>query len=77
MKFDFKKIYVQRSILRHNLARKRRENIINRFPQAETSCRTGKFRTFLTRREQLMRTKRETLVLGINRFDASGNGAFG
>jgi spore photoproduct lyase len=68
MRFDFKKIYVQRSIYDDFLWRANAENIIKRFPDAETVEVESHWRIpelFEAEAADWMRTKRETLVLGI------------
>jgi DNA repair photolyase len=68
MRFDFKKIYVQRSIYDDFLWRQNAENIINRFPNAEILEVESHWRIpelFDADAGDWMRTKRETLVLGI------------
>jgi hypothetical protein len=47
MRFDFKKIYVQRAIYEDLIWRQNAENIINRFPSAETVEVESQFLNFL------------------------------
>lgn len=68
MKFNFKKIYVQRSIYDDFLWRANAEKIINRFPEAELIEVESHWKIpqlFDADAGDWMRTKRETLVLGI------------
>ena len=68
MKFDFKKIYVQRAIYDDIIWRSNAEKIIARFPQAEISEVVSHWKIpelFDADAGDWMRTKRETLVLGI------------
>lgn len=68
MNFDFKKIYVQRSIFEDFIWRANAENIINRFPEAEIIEVKSHWQIpelFEADAFDWMRTKRESLVLGI------------
>ncbi len=68
MKFDFKKIYVQRSIYEDFLWRNNAENIINRFPNAETVEVESHWKIpelYAAAAGDWMKNKRECLVLGI------------
>ncbi len=66
MKFDFKKIYVQRSIYSDFIWRSNAENIIRRFPNAEIVEVESHWKIpelFEADASDWMRTKRESLVL--------------
>jgi DNA repair photolyase len=68
LKFDFKKIYVQRSIYSDFIWRSNAENIIRRFPNAEIVEVESHWKIpelFEADASDWMRTKRESLVLGI------------
>lgn len=68
MKFNFKKIYVQRSVYDDFLWRANAEKIISRFPEAELVEVESHWKIpelFEADAGDWMRTKRETLVLGI------------
>lgn len=68
MKFDFKKIYVQRSIYEDIIWRGNAERIINRFLNAEIVEVESHWKIpelFAADAGDWMRTKRESLVLGI------------
>lgn len=68
MKFDFKTIYVQRSIYTDFIWRANAENIISRFPNAEVKEVESHWKIpelFDADPSDWMRTKREALVLGI------------
>lgn len=68
MKFNFKKIYVQRAIYDDFIWRKRAEDIIERFPAAQLVEVESHWRIpelFEAEAGDWMRTKRECLVLGI------------
>ncbi|HEX8400031.1 MAG TPA: hypothetical protein VF644_21555 [Pyrinomonadaceae bacterium] len=68
MRFDFRKIYVQRAIYDDFLWRENAENIIRRFPNAqiiEVESHWQIPQLFDANASDWMRTKRETLVLGI------------
>ena len=68
MRFDFRKIYVQRAIYDDFLWRENAENIISRFPNAqiiEVESHWQIPQLFDANASDWMRTKRETLVLGI------------
>lgn len=68
MRFDFKKIYVQRVIYDDFLWRNNAENIISRFPNAEITEVESHWRIpelFDADASDWMRLKREVLVLGI------------
>lgn len=68
MNFDFKKIFVQRSIFDDFLWREAAENIIKRFPHAEIKEVESHWQIpelFDADAKDWMRNKRETLVLGV------------
>ncbi len=68
MKFDFKKIYVQRSIFEDIIWRSNAEKIISRFPGADIVEVESHWKIpelFEADAGDWMRTKRESLVLGI------------
>lgn len=68
MKFDFKKIYVKRSIFEDIIWRENAEKIISRFPDAEIIEVESHWKIpelFDADACDWMRTKRESLVLGI------------
>lgn len=68
MNFDFKKIFVQRSIYDDFLWRENAENIISRFPNAEVKEVESHWQIpelFDAKAKDWMRNKREVLVLGI------------
>lgn len=68
MRFDFRKIYVQRAIYDDFLWRENAENISRRFPNAqiiEVESHWQIPQLFDADASDWMRTKRETLVLGI------------
>ena len=68
MNFDFKRIYVQRSIFDDFLWRQNAQNILDRFPNAEISEVESHWQIpalFAADAKDWMRHKREALVLGI------------
>ena len=68
MKFDFKKIYVQRSIFEDIIWRQNAEKILNRYPQAEIVEVASHWKIpelFEADAGDWMLNKRETLVLGV------------
>ena len=68
MHFNFKKIYVQRSIFEDFIWRANAENIISRFPNAEIVEVKSHWQIpelFEADATDWMRTKRESLVLGV------------